>query len=451
MFNNGTPIEVVTYNSPFVAENSVSNQSFYVRDNFRVGEKLTLNAGLRIERYHVFLPEQSKEAGQFSQAASYAYKSLYDWRDIAPRLGMSYAITPRTVVKAAYGRFNFAIRADTAGVVRPFNFNDHTQRRYRWNDLNGDKIFQGTFDQATGQVGGEFGNFIGTDPGTGSANQILNPDIKQPKTDEFTLFLERELMGALSARVGYVFKQNSDRYQVVNLARPYEAFNVPVTTRDPGPDGVLNSGDDGGVITYYDLDPALRGRETLMVVNPEGFTDKYHNLDLALTKRMSNGFQYAVSYLATKRNAFAGGVFPVDPNAAGFFPKDQSWERTFRTHGSVQLPWGLMASSVFEIQSGTAQARDVQFRTGLPTLGSLTLRMEPLGAVSLPSVKLLNFRAAKRFSIGHGQSITAEWDLFNALNSSAATNMTRRSGPNFNRINAILPPRVMRLGFVYGF
>jgi hypothetical protein len=451
VFNNGTPVEVVTYNSPFVAENSVSHQSWYIRDNFRIGEKLTLNAGLRVERYHVFLPAQSKEAGQFSQAADYEYKSIYDWRDIAPRLGLSYAVNPRTVVKAAWGRFNFAIRADTAGIVRPFNLNDHTQRRYRWNDLNGDKIFQGTYDQATGQVGGEFGNFIGTDPGTGSSSQVLNPDIKQPRTDEFTLFLEREVMGNLSARVGYVFKKLDDRYQVVNIARPYEAFNVPVTTRDPGPDGVLNSGDDGDLVTYYDLDPAFRGRETLMAINPEGFTDKYHNIDLALTKRLSNGYQYAVSYLATKRNAFAGGVFPMDPNAATFFPKDLSWEKTFRVSGSFQLPYGFMASTVYEMQSGTAQARDVQFRTGLPTLSSLTLRMEPLGSLQLPAVKLLNFRTARKFAIGNGQTITAEWDLFNALNSSAATNITRRSGPNFNRINAILPPRVMRLGFVYAF
>ena len=133
------------------------------------------------------------------------------------------------MVKAAWGRFNFAIRADTAGIVRPFNLNDHTQRRYRWNDLNGDGIFQGTFNQATGQVGGEFGNFIGTDPGTGSSSQVPNPDLKQPGTDEFTVFVEREVMGALSARLGYVYKAQFDRYQVVNLDRPFDAFNVPVT------------------------------------------------------------------------------------------------------------------------------------------------------------------------------------------------------------------------------
>lgn len=450
VFANGVPTEVVTYNSPFQAKNSVSHQSWYARDNFRIGEKLTVNLGFRLERYHVYLPSQSKEAGQFSQAAQFAEKSLYDWRGFAPRFGLSYAVNDKTVVKAAYGRFNFAIRADTAGVVRPFNANDHTQRRYKWNDLNGDGIFQGTFDQNTGQVGGEFGAFIGTDPGTGSSSQVLNQDVKLPKTDEITVFLERELFGGVSARVGYVFKRQFDLYQVVNLDRPYEAFDVAVTTTDPGPDGRAGTSDDGGSLTYYDLNPAYRGKETLMLVNPPGYKESYNNIDLAITKRLSRGYQYGVTYLGTKRNRFASG-FPMDPNTANFFPKDQSWEHTFRANGSAQLPWGLQASSVYEIQSGTAQARDVQFRTGLPTLGSLTLRQEAIGSVRLPAVKLLNVRAAKRFRIPAGQAVTVEWDLFNALNTNAATNITRRSGPNFDRINAILPPRVMRLGLVYSF
>ena len=90
VFANGVPIEVVTYNSPFVAKNSVSHQSWYIRDNFRVGDKLTFNAGLRVERYHVYLPAQSKEAGQFSQAADYAVQ-------VDLRLARHRA-TPRAVV-----------------------------------------------------------------------------------------------------------------------------------------------------------------------------------------------------------------------------------------------------------------------------------------------------------------------------------------------------------------
>ena len=32
----------------------------------------------------------------------------------------------------------------------------------------------------------------------------------------------------------------------MNPKRPYDAYTVPITRRDPGPDGVLNNSDDGG-------------------------------------------------------------------------------------------------------------------------------------------------------------------------------------------------------------
>jgi hypothetical protein len=77
--------------------------------------------------------------------------------------------------------------------------------------------------------------------------------------------------------------------------------------------------------------------------------------------------------------------------------------------------------------------------------------MEPLGGYTLPAVKLLSARAAKQFNVGSNQRLTVQFDLYNALNSNTATAITSRSGPNFDRITAILPPRVARLGVNYSF
>ena len=41
-----------------------------------------------------------------------------------------------------------------------------------------------------------------------------------------------------------------------NPNRPFEAYNAPVTVRDPGPDGVANTADDGGTFTAYGLSAA---------------------------------------------------------------------------------------------------------------------------------------------------------------------------------------------------
>ncbi|MEZ5286426.1 MAG: TonB-dependent receptor [Vicinamibacterales bacterium] len=184
-FSSGTPIEVLLYNSPFTSENNVNYQGGYIRDVWRVGDRLTLNLGLRFERYDVFLPAQTKPAGPFSDQVDYARRNLYDWRGIVPRIGMSWAVTPdnRTVVKATWGRFNHAIRPSSTEIVRNLNGNEYEATRYRWNDLNGDRDLD---------YPGELGQFILIEGGSGSRG-IHNPDLRQPKSEETSVRLERQL------------------------------------------------------------------------------------------------------------------------------------------------------------------------------------------------------------------------------------------------------------------
>ncbi len=184
-FESGAPIEVLLYNSPFTSENNVNCQGGYLRDVWRVGDRLTLNLGLRFERYDVFLPEQTKFAGTFSEEAHFPHRDLYDWRGIVPRVGVSYALTAdnRTVVKATWGRFNHAIRPSSTQIIRNLNGNEYEARRYHWNDLNGDL----NFDHPE-----ELGEFILIEGGAGSRG-IHNPDLQQPKSEEASVRFERQL------------------------------------------------------------------------------------------------------------------------------------------------------------------------------------------------------------------------------------------------------------------
>lgn len=440
IFSNGTPFQVRLYNSPFVAKNDVNYQSGFVRDTIRAGDRLTFNAGLRIERYHAFLPPQDKPAGRFSSERSFDQAELYDWRGIVPRFGLAYALTAdkRTVVKATYGRFNFALRASDSRTIRNFNKNDYSATIYLWNDANGNK----TFDYPQ-----EVGSFVNTE---GATSTIFNPDIRQPKAEEVTLHLEREIAAGVAARAGYVYKREANQFQLVNTARPYSVYNIPITTTDPGRDGFPGTGDEGGSVTYFDYDPAYRGPsfERSTYINFSDFTDRYHNLEVGIEKRLSHRWQLQTSYLATRKNVWINGI-AFTPNEE-FFPRNQTWETTFRASGSYRAPWGVMASSVFEYQSGAPLARTVLFRTGLRQLSTLTLRMEPLGSVRLPGVKLLNLRASKQFMV-QGTRLSFDADLYNALNANDATTMSVASGPTYGRITAIVPPRVARVGLSIHF
>ena len=171
---------------------------------------------------------------------------------------------------------------------------------------------------------------------------------------------------------------------------------------------------------------------------------------------MSHNWQLQTSYLATKKDVWVAGTspttgaFPFTPNEQNFFPRNQTWETTFRASGSYRARYGIVASSVFEYQSGAPLARTVLYRTGLRQLSTLTLRMEPIGSVRLPGVKLLNLRVGKQFTF-NGQRVSIDTDLYNALNANDATTMSVASGPTYGRITAIVPPRVARIGFTYHF
>jgi hypothetical protein len=433
-FENGIPFEVLLYNSPFLSENNLNNQSFFARDNWLLNDRLTVSAGLRVERYHTFLPKQSKPAGPYSSAAEYAPLDIYKWVNLAPRLATSYALTAdkRTVLKATWGRFNDVPAAQDA---RVFNQNDYFATRYKWTDLNNN----GTYDDPV-----ERGGLVATESAQGAGLKILNPDLEQAKQDEITVHVEREILEGFSIRTGYIYKRQFDQSQEVNPARPYEAYSIAIPSIDPGPDGVRNTSDDGGPITYYDYPASLRGPEfdQSKRVNTPGFTNRYHNIELSAAKRMSQRWQMVTSVLMTNVNEWRSGV-PQTPNDV--FPKNQYWEYTYKLSGSYVLPWDFQASGFYQLLSGAQYARTARFTAGLGQgLTAVTLNMEPVGSQQRPNQGRLDIKLDKRLRLGKG-TLGLGVELYNVLNSNVVTNSSVISGPTYGRITAIMPARNARL------
>src|SRR5262249_22131736 len=92
-----------------------------------------------------------------------------------------------------------------------------------------------------------------------ATNNILNPDLRDPYTRQFNVSLERELMPNLGAKVNYIYMTQFDNVQTVNVLRPYSYFNVPLSRQDPGPDGVVGTADDGGMVNVWDYPAQYRG------------------------------------------------------------------------------------------------------------------------------------------------------------------------------------------------
>lgn len=77
---------------------------------------------------------------------------------------------------------------------------------------------------------------------------------------------------------GFAYRGIRNNRQRLDANRPFSAYNVPVSLKDPGPDGVVGTTDDGAIIQGYNLDPALAGLKpdnvTTMVPDRYG----YYNL-----------------------------------------------------------------------------------------------------------------------------------------------------------------------------
>jgi hypothetical protein len=408
-----------------------------VRDAWRFGDRVTVNVGARYESYHVYLPAQSKPPGRFSAGGDFPEQDILTWRNWAPRVGVSWPLddSNRTVLKATYGWYNFAMQTIYGDT---YNRNALSTQTYRWIDLNGNKNYDD----------GELGAFVSA---TGSSASVSNPDLEQPKTHEITASLERQIATNFSARASYVYRREVDRYQNVNVLRPYEAYSNATTATDPGPDGVLGTPDDGGAVTYYDYSAAYAGSAfvKLVDINTDGYENTYNSVEVAAQKRLSNRWQLVTSFLATHVDTWRNGI-PQDPNAEGFYPKSGYWEWNFKLSGSYDLPYDIQAAAVFTSQSGSVWARDARFTTGLPRLGSLVLLMEDPASRRLPTQNILNLRFEKRQKVGFGTA-AFQFDMFNVTNTNVELGVTTRSGASFGQITSIVPPLVARLGVSYTF
>ena len=225
LFDNGVPAEFESNNAPVDPTGWDNVNSVYFTDQWRLGQRVTFNLGLRWDQQHSFVPEQSREEGQFARQATFPRVEVLTDGHLAPRAAVAWDVTGsgRTVAKATYGWFNVeSILADT------YNKNASYTTRYRWHDLNGNR----NYDPGEVDLDTNHGDFIST---TNTANNIVNPDLRLAHVQEVTASLEHELAPNMSVRGLYMYRQFGNQFGSVNVLRPFAAFNIPITAGIPVP------------------------------------------------------------------------------------------------------------------------------------------------------------------------------------------------------------------------
>ena len=424
--------------------NALASTSAFVTDTWTV-QRLTLNVGARFDRYRVWLPEQSLAAGRFAQAQTFAERSsIVTFNHLVPRLGASYDLVGdgKTVVKANAGRYYFNTGVNLADALNPNTANQFSD--YVWNDLNNDRVFQPGEQGALEQ---RFG---------GSSNVSLASDLSNAYTDEASMFVERSVLADLGVRAGFVWKKDNNGWQQVNSLRPFDAYNVPVTVTDPGPDGVAGSSDDRP-FSALNLNPALIGQSNQLVTNVDGYEGTYKTLEFSANKRYSKRWSALASLSYTWTNEFGNlyfnnrfatavsnfsffGSYPTNPN--------EKTENDFtnwngKLSGSMDAGWGITVTPVWKIQSGAPYGR---FFQAALNYGNQLILAEPIGERRQDTISVFDVRAEKRLRFGSKARAAVFVDVFNLTNSNTAANINWRGGASFERATTVLGPRIAKAG-----
>lgn len=447
---NGVPNTGVQFeynNAPVEPNNWDNVYSAYVADQWRLGDRLTLNLGMRWDYQHSFVPEQTRPAGPWVPAETFPRVEVGKWHRFAPRAAFAWDLTGsgKVVAKATYGKFN-----TEAALAGDFNKYATFTTQFLWNDRNRDGQYQ------PGEVNLDLNgpDFLTTGS---AANNRINPDLRLADVHEGSASIEMEVAPNLAVRGLWVLKYVTNDYSTINVLRPYSAFNIPIDRTDPGPDGVLGTSDDGGRVTIYDFDPAFRGaafQGNMAVNRPEGRNDYYNSFEGSITRRLANSWSVLAAYTATKYHRYLVGI-PQSPND-DYFDLDNAWRWNVKLNGNYNFPKDITLGGIVQVLNGALGQRSFVFRatdpSGLPLrqLGQVNLRLEEFGSQREAAQVTFNARLSKQFVFG-GRRLNLAVDALNVTNTNAPTAATFVSGPSFGRVNDILPPRTVRFGVTFDF
>jgi hypothetical protein len=476
-YESGVPHSVAFFNAPIRPHRDMFLLGAYVRDNWTMG-RVTLNLGLRYGHEAVTIPEGCRDAAAspadvIFPARCFDETRLPTWNYIVPRLSAAYDLSGdgKTVVKGGFGRFGYMREI---GLPTRYDPNSIQYAVFNWRDLNRNNNWD-PGETNRDPNGPDFIETTGHEFAAVAPRFVPNPDEKQVMYDEWSVNLERELMANFGLRVTGIYTRTINVQGQLNRFRPFEAYNIPVTNRDPGPDGRLGTADDGGLVTYFEYSTALQGsrfEEFTPVTWPgEAANQNFKTIEVATVKRLSNRWQMVASYSATKKNwpigaaglargtgfGTASPTFSAAGDNAGYLTpnalintSDETWDWDGKLSGTYIFPAEILVSGNYHHTSGDAFARQVRF-TGGRTIPTIVLNVDPIGTYRRPHLNVVTARLEKRFNLPRAQIATVTLNLYNALNANTVTALQNRSGGSFLQPLGILPPRLAEIGLSYRF
>jgi Carboxypeptidase regulatory-like domain/TonB dependent receptor len=342
---------------------------FYGQDTWRITSKLTVNYGLRWE---IYFPEtvNAKGAGGFANIVDLGglgairvagYGGIgsngnvkNDFKAFAPRLGIAYQLTPKTVVRMGYGRsYDIGVFGSNFGHTVTQNLPVLLKQNLKATNLNlGSDDYNSIFTLAQGPIAPDFGGAIPSDgliPLNASLSGTHIRPVRQvlPAVDAWNVTVQRQVTNTISAEVSYVgskgthgFAGNGPNYDlnppsVVGFADglPQNARRPLCGTYDPVTDTCSRIG--FGLGNYYGNDAA----------------STYNAFEVKVDKRFAKGLQFLTHYTFSHAYNYDSNYYAIShPIAWGLV--DFNRNHVFVVNTVYELPIGKGKTYLGNISKG---------------------------------------------------------------------------------------------------
>ena len=423
---------------PYYQGSTASTWGIYVDDTWRV-KRATINVGVRYDDSNgafpalPFVDASGVPTGGMSQPTG----SVYRWKTISPRVGFSWTLTGggSTILKAHAGRYYSELAAgDFRGAVPSIT-----------------PSYTFLIDPA--------GNRYNSVETASNTNLSVDSNLKAPYTDQYMAQVEQQITQKIGLQVSYAHKRGEDYSGWTDTTGVY----VPVNYTDSvGADAT------GNTVTVFRLTSPAADRRYLLTT-PGGLYSRYNGVTVQLTRRMSNSWSAVASVVYSKStgrlpSSARATASTNQSSAAGTFGREAAGPNDYVfTEGLLvgdrpvlaklnfvyQLPWGLMAATNMQYQSGKPYNRHVRV-SGLGFPSAPTIAMEERdGSRRVDPLKLVDVRFQKDFGLaGSPMKLSVFLDLMNLTNNDSyqgiASNLSTPSA--FGVPTSFIPPRRAQVG-----
>lgn len=427
-----------------IVDTGMPELSLYVQDEWHFSPKLTITPGIRYE--HSWIP-QPASVGTIPQTATIPNNGL----DLAPRLGIAYALNDKTSIRTGYGIFYN--RITTSAVENLFVTNGSYQPSFFLSS-------SGATGPAQLALGPVFPNRIDPSVLASSAFQaqvppgvqsvlFADPNWRNPYSQQADLGIQRELAKNTTLDVSYVWSRtlHLQGTKLGNLGNPSSSATY----------NILNSS--GSVVGTYTtpvyLRTDLQGTFNQYELQSEG-NSFYNGLLVDLKTHYSDWFQGDVAYTYSHTiddgiggagtGILFGNTFPTS-YANGFYRGDRGSATTDQRHrltlNTVLAPtfthrndwtsrylvngWQLAVISVaassqplqptISINSSNTPVANMFSTSTLNGLGgSFRVPFESTSFLNVGDYYKTDARISKQFPIGERVKVNLGFEAFNVFN-----------------------------------